>query len=174
MFNLCPPALIYFVFSLTQILIDTFKGLYNTAMMKFIVMIMITILLNVLCINGLGIISWIIVFVPFILMTVIVSLLLWVFGLDAATGKLNYNCDVSGNKCGENISKDISGNIIIYDPYYDEKVRPVVYRPPNIIIPRVNERINYIDNNINTPLDSIGRPPPAMYGIYRNSDPEYH
>ena len=34
--SLCPPALIYLVFSITQILIDTFHGLYNTALMKFL------------------------------------------------------------------------------------------------------------------------------------------
>ena len=47
--NLCAPAIIYLIFSITQILIDTFKGLYNTAFIKFIVMIMITLLLNILC-----------------------------------------------------------------------------------------------------------------------------
>jgi len=87
-FRLCPPALIYVVFSTTQIIIDTFKGLYNTAFMKFIVMFMCTLLLNALCENGMGIISWIIVFIPFILMTVIVSMLLYIFGLDIATGSI--------------------------------------------------------------------------------------
>lgn len=87
--DLCAPALIYIAFSLTQVIIDTFKGLYNTAFFKFIVMIIITILLNALCKSGMGIISWIIVFVPFIFMSVIVAILLLVFGLDPATGKLN-------------------------------------------------------------------------------------
>ena len=92
MIELCPPALIYLIFSATQIIIDTFKGLYNTAFFKFIVMVMITFLLNALCQGGLSIISWFIVFIPFILMSVIVTMLLYVFGLDVATGKLNYNC----------------------------------------------------------------------------------
>jgi hypothetical protein len=39
------------------------------------------------------IVSWIIVFIPFIFMSVIVAILLYVFGLDAATGKLNFKCD---------------------------------------------------------------------------------
>ena len=92
MINLCAPAIIYLIFSVTQILIDTFKGLYNTAFIKVIVTVMVTLLLNILCDQGLGVVSWIIVFVPFILMTVIVSMILYVFGLDAATGKFNYNC----------------------------------------------------------------------------------
>ena len=89
-FELCPPALIYLIFSITQIIIDTIKGLYNTAMMKCIVMVMITFLLNALCQQGLSIISWFIVFIPFILMSVIVTMLLYVFGLDIASGKINY------------------------------------------------------------------------------------
>ena len=38
--------------------------------------------------NGLDVVSWLIVFIPFILMTVIVSMLLVMFGLDPSTGKL--------------------------------------------------------------------------------------
>jgi len=91
--SICPPALIYLAFSITQIVIDTFKGLYNTAFLKFIVMITITFLLNALCQGGMSIISWVIVFIPFIFMTVIVAILLYVFGLDAATGTLNFKCD---------------------------------------------------------------------------------
>jgi glucan phosphoethanolaminetransferase (alkaline phosphatase superfamily) len=90
--QLCAPAIIYLIFSITQILIDTFSGLYNTALMKTVVMIMVTFLLQLLCKGGLTIISWIIVFIPFILMTVIVSLLLYFFGLNATTGKINYTC----------------------------------------------------------------------------------
>jgi hypothetical protein len=90
MINLCPPAIIYLLFSITQILIDTFKGLHNTAFMKIIVATMVTLLLHILCKEGLSVVSWIIVFIPFILMTVIVSILLYAFGLDAATGKIDY------------------------------------------------------------------------------------
>ena len=85
---LCPPALIYLIFSLTQIVIDTINGLYNTAVIKVWVSFVFTILLNYLCKLGLGIISWVIVFIPFILMTIIVSILLLMFGLDPTTGKI--------------------------------------------------------------------------------------
>jgi len=98
MVNICAPALIYVAFSLTQIIIDTFKGMYNTAFFKVIVMIVITILLNALCQGGMTIISWIIVFVPFMFMSVIVGILLYVFGLDAATGTLNFKCDDESSK----------------------------------------------------------------------------
>ena len=86
--RLCPPALIYLIFSTTQVIIDSVKGLYNTALMKIWVAILFTILLNYLCSLGLGTISWLIVFIPFILMTLVVAVLLLMFGLDPKTGKL--------------------------------------------------------------------------------------
>ena len=101
--SICPPALIYLAFSLTQIIIDTFKGLYNTAFFKFIVMVTITFLLNALCQGGMSIISWIIVFIPFMFMTVIVTILLYVFGLDAATGTLNFQCSNPGTNPNSNL-----------------------------------------------------------------------
>jgi hypothetical protein len=106
MLELCAPALIYVAFSLTQVVIDTFKGLYNTAFLKVIVMIIVTILLNALCQSGMGVVSWIIVFIPFIFMTIIIAILLYVFGLDPATGKLNIKCDNSSN------TNSKSGNLI--------------------------------------------------------------
>lgn len=146
MTNLCAPAIIYLIFSATQILIDTFKGLYNTAFMKVIVAIMVTLLLNILCKQGYGIISWIFIFIPFILMSVIVTILLYVFGLDVATGSLNYKCDNNNVDCGNNISIDALGNILIYDPEYNSNKNPVYYQSPNIIVP--NPYTNDIKNNI--------------------------
>lgn len=148
MINLCPPAIIYLIFSITQIIIDIFKGLYNTAFIKVIVTTMVTFLLNILCEKGLSTVSWIIVFIPFILMTVIVSMLLYIFGLDAATGNLNYNCNNSNTKSGNGITTDAQGNIIIYDPEYNATQKPVYYQSPNIIIP------NPIANNVTSPTSS--------------------
>ena len=145
MFDLCPPAIIYLIFSTIQILIDTFKGLYNTALIKIIVAVMVTLLLNILCQQGLSIISWIIVFVPFILMTVIVSMILYIFVLNATTGKFakgNFN-----NKCPQNVKVDESGNILVYNPTYNSLKRPVVFTPPNIIIPNPNLNLNLKQNS---------------------------
>lgn len=90
--GICAPAIIYILFSLTQIVLDAYKGLFNTAIIKFFISIMMTILLNFLCLNGMSIISWIIVFIPFILMTVITVILLYGLGLSPYSGKLQvYN-----------------------------------------------------------------------------------
>ena len=89
--KLCPPAILYLGFSLTQIVIDTFKGFYNTAFFKTIVMIIFTLLLNILCKQGLSIISWLIVFIPFILMTYITAVLMFVFGSSPSSDNLDYD-----------------------------------------------------------------------------------
>ena len=78
---ICPPASLYLAFSIIQILIDMFRGETTTAFLKFLVMIIFTVALNMLCASGLGIISWFIVFIPFILMTYITTILVFVFGI---------------------------------------------------------------------------------------------
>ena len=102
MFELCGPALLYVGFSLIQIIIDIFSQLYNTALLKFFVMIIFTIILNLLCQQGLGIISWFIVFVPFIFMTVITTVLLFVLGLDPRKGTYKYSVEHNNNNNNNN------------------------------------------------------------------------
>ena len=147
MLDLCAPALIYVAFSLTQIIIDTFKGLYNTAFFKAIVMIIITILLNALCQSGMGIISWIIVFVPFIFMSIIVAILLYVFGLDTATGKINFKCD----KCTQQSTTHNTGNLI-YSSSSNVK--------------QPNKEVKFVDVSY---IDS----PPDPVAPFWSSDPQY-
>ena len=134
--TLCGPAILYLIFSITQILIDTFQGLYNTAFIKFVVMIMLTLLLHILCQSGLSVIAWVIVFIPFIFMTVIVSIALYVFGLNAATGTFNTCSSTAETKEVSNVTVDSTGNIIVYDPNYDAVQHPVYYQYPNIIVPK--------------------------------------
>jgi hypothetical protein len=108
--RLCPPALLYLGFSLAQIFVDTLKGLYNTAFFKFVVMIVFTIILNILCSHGLSVISWLIVFIPFIVMTFITSLLLFVFDLSPSSGKTDkFNVSVpSVQQLETDIHNDVS------------------------------------------------------------------
>jgi hypothetical protein len=83
--NLCTPALMYMAFSMIQIIIDIFSGVYNIAFFKFITMIIFLALLQILCIRGLGVISWIIVFIPFVLMTFVSMMLMSAFGFSDNT-----------------------------------------------------------------------------------------
>ena len=82
---LCTPALLYLILCSIQIIIDFIQGLYNIALIKIGVTIVMTIVLNVLCEIDLGIISWIIVLVPFLFMTIIASVILVALGLDNTT-----------------------------------------------------------------------------------------
>lgn len=152
MFSLCAPALIYVAFSLTQIVIDTFKGLYNTAFFKVIVMVIITILLNSLCQSGMGIVSWIIVFIPFIFMSVIVAILLYVFGLDPSTGKLNIKCD----NCNDSTTTKKNGNLI-----YSSTIKT-----PNKTVKFVD--VSYSETPLDTTDNDINNISP-----FWSTDPQY-
>lgn len=85
--DMCAPALIYVAFSLTHIVIEMFRQNYNTAFLKFIVMVVFTILLNILCSRGLGIVSWFIVFIPFIATTFLTTILFFTFGSSVLHGE---------------------------------------------------------------------------------------
>ena len=96
--SLCAPALIFLILTVIQVLIDIFKSYYHDAFIKFISMILITLLLNILCKKGLATIAWLMVFIPFILMTIISIILVVVFGLNPAEGDYTVNVeDVDDN-----------------------------------------------------------------------------
>lgn len=157
--KLCAPAIIYLIFSITQILIDLYKGQTNTAGIKVIVTAMVTLLLNILCQRELTFVSWIIVFIPFILMTTLVSILLYMFGLDVATGSLDVSCET---QTPDGVKIDEKGNVVIYDPEYDGVRQPVYYRSPYIIVP--NPRANDVvldDTNTTTVIVPKGSSSPA-------------
>jgi hypothetical protein len=116
--KLCSPALLYLAFSVTQIIIDIFKNLYNTAFVKFIIMCIFTLILQILCDRGLGIISWFIVFIPFITMTLITSIILFVFGLSPEAGNVRYASEKHNNSpqhntppLNNNIKQQFKNNI---------------------------------------------------------------
>ena len=165
MFSLCPPTIIYIIFSITHVIIDTFNGLYNTALMKMIVMLMISFLLNILCEKGMTIIAWLIVFIPFIMMTLIISMLLYVFGLNASTGMLNTNARTTNNPL---CKADDAGNIMIYNPYYDAQKHPAYYNHPYVIVPKP-ATTGTARANSSPSLSNI----PPTYNAWSSSNPEF-
>jgi len=80
--TICPPALIYLVFVLTQVIIDFYKKHYNLAITKFIQMVIFTLLLNVLCQRGMSYLSWLLVLIPFIFMSFMTALILYIFNFN--------------------------------------------------------------------------------------------
>jgi hypothetical protein len=109
--SLCAPALIFLIFSIIQIFIDIFKTYYNQAFFKFISMVLVTLLLNILCKKGLGTIAWMLVFIPFILMTLISVILIIVFGLNPAEG--DYTVDVIDED--DNGDDDDDDDVVVVD-----------------------------------------------------------
>ena len=95
MFKLCAPALIYLCFSIIQIVLDMFKELYQEALFKLVALIIITLMLNILCEQNLEIVAWIIVLVPFILMTEMIIMLVYIFGVNASNGTIDYKKDTN-------------------------------------------------------------------------------
>jgi hypothetical protein len=66
---------------------------------------------------GLSVVSWLFVFMPFILMSVIVALILLVFGLDPKSGKINvvektHFKHVKGNPIPDVYHRDSRGTIV--------------------------------------------------------------
>ena len=117
--NLCSPALIYLTFSLTHVIIDIFKEDYNQSFFKFIVMIFFTILLHLLCQRGLGVISWLLVFIPFISLSFLSAMLLYVFGLNPSSGKLSrYDVTPTREQMRREMEKERR-----YERKYKRKVR---------------------------------------------------
>jgi hypothetical protein len=86
--KLCMPALIYLIYIVVHITIDVYYGLYNMAFVKIWIGIIVTLLLNIMCENNMSFFAWLIISIPFILMTVIAIFVLYSLGLDPATGKV--------------------------------------------------------------------------------------
>ena len=96
--KLCGPVILYIGFSMVHILMDLIQNQPNQALVKFITMFVFSFVLQILCSKGLGIISWIIVFIPFIFFTYITAVLFFVFGLDPDIDDLNENVEIIVNK----------------------------------------------------------------------------
>lgn len=84
----CSPVLLYVAFAIIHIMIDIFKDMYNAALIKFVIMVVFASVLNILCERGLGLVSWMLVFIPFISMTIITTVLLFNLGLSPYQGNL--------------------------------------------------------------------------------------
>ena len=141
------PAILYIGFSLTQIILDIFQEMYNTAFLKFMVMIIFSIILNIFCKRNLGVIAWLIVFIPFISMSILTSIILYVFGLSPMTGGLNYQVSYPNNNDNPlppNKNVVVVTNNGINQPYDENKeVQPGVYNEP----PTADQVNNY--NSVN-------------------------
>lgn len=107
--NLCPPAIIFILYVFVQIVLDTLKGLYNTALLKFVTGIVFTFILQFLCNIGLTFISWIFIFIPFFLMTIIIGMLILTLGINPSTGlSIRTNGNKNDNRYKKNNRYDLN------------------------------------------------------------------
>jgi hypothetical protein len=113
--KLCMPALIYLIFMVMHISFDVYYGFYNMVLIKIGIATIGTLLLNVLCENNMSIVSWMIIFIPFVMMTIIAVYILMMLGLNPATGKSN----VEVSKNPPNAPPSIYANpVSVNTPYY--------------------------------------------------------
>ncbi len=80
--NFCSPALIYLIFIIIHVVLEMKEQNTKGAILQLLTGIMMTLLLQVLCMRGMTILSWIIVFIPFIFYTYMMVLLYNVFGIE--------------------------------------------------------------------------------------------
>lgn len=156
--NICSPALVYLCFSLIQIIIDVYKKQFNTAFFKFWVMIIFTTLLNILCERGLGVISWLIVFVPIIMMTIIIFTLIYFLGFNPGQTNKIFNVE---NKSKKPLEPQFQQNNQYINPQtgeyygispYDQHVVDRMYELTNMVMEEHISKMEKI-NEKKTPTD---------------------
>ena len=156
--NICSPALVYLCFSLIQIIIDVYKKQFNTAFFKFWVMIIFTTLLNILCERGLGVISWLIVFVPIIMMTIIIFTLIYFLGFNPGQTNKIFNVE---NKSKKPLQPQFQQNNQYINPQtgeyygispYDQHVVDRMYELTNMVMEEHISKMEKI-NEKKTPTD---------------------
>jgi hypothetical protein len=79
--SLCPPALLYLIYTTIHIGLDLSLGLFATALIKSVMAIAGVVILDALCSVELGVVSWVIVATPFIMVALASSISLGL-GLD--------------------------------------------------------------------------------------------
>jgi hypothetical protein len=79
--NLCPPAMLYLLYTTVHVGLDVSLGLFATALIKVVMGVAGVVILDTLCGIDLGIVSWAIVATPFLMVALASSISLGL-GLD--------------------------------------------------------------------------------------------
>jgi len=83
---LCPPALLYLLYITVHVGLDLSLGLFVTAAAKVLMGVAGVVILDALCSVDLGVVSWVIVSVPFIMVALASSIAL-ALGMDRVASK---------------------------------------------------------------------------------------
>lgn len=84
---LCPPALLYLLYSVIHVGLDLSQGLWATAAIKVVMGLAGVVVLDALCGIELGVVSWAIIATPFIIMALATSISLGL-GIDRMASRL--------------------------------------------------------------------------------------
>lgn len=84
---LCPPALLYVVFFMINIIVEISEAKYKTAITQTIICIIFTCILQLLCVADMSVISWLLVFIPIIMYTYMVLIIFLVFRMNPQSNK---------------------------------------------------------------------------------------
>ena len=110
---MCIPAIVYLVYVIIYILMDIKNNNYSNMVLKIWIGVLIFALLHFLCYNGLTIIAWLMIAIPFIYMILVISILLFIFNVDPSTGTVIYqsgDTSYSGPPPVDSSGNDSSGN----------------------------------------------------------------
>jgi hypothetical protein len=84
--SLCPPALLYLLYITVHVGLDLSLGLFLTAVAKVLMGVAGVVILDALCSVDLGVVSWVIVATPFIMVALASSIALGL-GIDRTASK---------------------------------------------------------------------------------------
>lgn len=160
--QLCTPALIFMIYAFTQVIMDTAHGLFQTALVKVCVSIVIATTLQYLCLNGMKGISWIFVFVPLFLMTTATSILL--FGENNTVTQENKRdfIDVREKYTFENLKP-------MKDLFYEDDEKSIIDSSVNNVDVSLNETPDTHDAN----PTSSEKPDIQNNGVSKDNDCKY-
>lgn len=89
--TLCTPAIVYLVYSITQVIAKIIRQEYTPALIEIIVSVIFALLLNFLCSKNMEVVAWLIIFIPFAFMSIVIGMLLFLFNRDPETGRIFMN-----------------------------------------------------------------------------------
>ena len=80
--NLCTPAILFIFLMMFHLMFEIYDKEYSMAAMFMLASILAIICIQILCLSGLGLIAWILVFMPLIVYSYMGFLLFVIFGTD--------------------------------------------------------------------------------------------
>ena len=88
--SLCSPALLYLVFILIHVITEMSNKKYNDALVKLMIGLLFTLILQSFCMQNMKMISWLLVFIPIILYTYTTLIIFFVFGTNPSSRVKSY------------------------------------------------------------------------------------